>query len=63
MDRFLGRQVFDENTQTWTFADGSGRVPDELRQQMILLSECGFPLAALAARWAFAARAKGGGNE
>ena len=33
-DKFLGRPIFDENTRTWRFPDGSGVVPDELGIEM-----------------------------
>jgi hypothetical protein len=33
-DKFLGRPIFDNDTRTWRFTDGSGVVPDELRIEM-----------------------------
>lgn len=41
---FLWRTVFDENTQTYCFADGSGRVPEEMRQDMLNACEMRSPL-------------------
>lgn len=37
--KFLGRPIFDEKTQTYVFADGSGRVPEEMRQDMLDAAE------------------------
>ena len=34
MKQFLGRPVYDFNTRTYRFADGSGVVPEELRLEM-----------------------------
>lgn len=34
MKQFLGRR-YCEKTHTWIFADGSGRIPDEMRQDVI----------------------------
>ena len=36
--QFLGRRVWDHKTRMWTFLDGSGGVPDEMRQDV--LSAC-----------------------
>jgi len=33
-NRFLGR-YFDEKTLTWSFKDGSGTIPDEMRIDVI----------------------------
>ncbi len=33
-ERFLGRTVFDPNTKTWMFSDGSGVICDEARIEM-----------------------------
>lgn len=32
---FLNRTIFDPNTMTWHFPDGSGVVPEEMRQDML----------------------------
>ncbi len=34
MRKFLGR-TFDPSTMTYVFADGSGRVPEEMRHDML----------------------------
>ena len=31
---FLGRTEFDVNTMTYHFSDGSGKVPEEMRQDL-----------------------------
>lgn len=31
---FLGREHFDEKTLMWTFRDGTGAIPDEMRQEL-----------------------------
>ena len=36
---FLGREHFDSNTRMWTFSDGSGAVPEEMRQDMLDATE------------------------
>lgn len=36
---FLNRKVFDYNTQTWKFSDGSGVIPDEMRIDLQLAQE------------------------
>ena len=36
---FLGREHFDSNTRMWTFSDGSGAVPEEMRQDMLGATE------------------------
>lgn len=36
---FLGREHFDPNTRMWTFSDGSGAVPEEMRHDMIDATE------------------------
>ena len=36
---FLGREHFDPNTRMWTFIDGSGAVPEEMRQDMLDATE------------------------
>ena len=33
---FLGRTEFDEKTMTYSFSDGSGKVPEEMRQDLEL---------------------------
>jgi hypothetical protein len=33
--KFLGRLIFDDKTQTYAFRDGSGRVPEEMRQDLM----------------------------
>ena len=32
---FLARTVFDSNTRTWKFRNGSGAVPDEMHQDLM----------------------------
>lgn len=36
---FLNRQIYDSNTNTWRFPDGSGVVPDEMRIDLECASE------------------------
>ena len=31
---FLGREYFDCNTRMWVFRDGTGAVPEEMRQDL-----------------------------
>jgi hypothetical protein len=33
--KFLGLPIFDDKTQTYAFRDGSGRVPEEMRQDLM----------------------------
>ena len=37
--RFLGRPIFDANTSTYVYADGSGRVPVEMKKDLELAFE------------------------
>jgi hypothetical protein len=37
--RFLNRPVFDERTKTWVYEDGSGRIPEEMRQDLLLAQQ------------------------
>jgi hypothetical protein len=38
-DTFLNRPIFDEKTLTWKFSDGSGVIPEEMRQDLLLAQE------------------------
>ena len=40
---FLNRKIYDSNTRTWRFEDGSGVVPDEMRIDMECKSEMKTP--------------------
>lgn len=58
MRKFLGRH-YDVNTDTWVFSDGSGRVPNEMRIEMLGALNGPFGgLVALAIRWEWEDRLK-----
>lgn len=39
MDKVLGRSIYDSRTDTWSFVDGSGVIPDEMRFDLELALE------------------------
>ncbi len=39
MKEFLNRPIYDPNTMTYRFKDGSGVVPEEMHQDMLLAQQ------------------------